>query len=601
MGGTMALTGPAARDFGQLWDGGTVAGLSEPQLLARFHQRRDEAAFTALVTRFGPMVRGVCRALLGDPHAADDAFQATFLVLARRAGSVRDPERLGPWLHGVARRVAAKARGRAARRRTWEVSADDLDATPAPPDRAAKADDLLRLVHEELARLPARYREPVILCLLDGRTHDDAARRLGCPVGTVKGRLWRARRLLRDRLARRGVAPSVGLVVAALVRSGRAEVPESLAQRTIRAGVALANGTKLAGGSATAAWLAERVAPPMLASALKWSVVTTVAFTVAAAGAVVFGRAGQFGPAGFSGQAPNAPIAKAEEPIVAAAPATAARPGSTAELAQRRLEAARQFFKSSKAFYEQGTITIDRLLSASQRLMEAEVDAAPDEDTRSAAIRRHMDILRQILSNEQARFEVGQGSQPNVDEAALNLVEAQYRLSTVAHGPTPGAGPAPPAGSPVPAPGMSFDGGSGGGGIGGAADFAQPRVNLDSDRNRRIVQALGQPIAMPFAQETALEDVVRYVQSATRGDDLPNGIPIYVDPTGLSQAGLTMQSPIIINLEGIPLKRSLYLALRQLGLAYTLQDGLLIISTPDGLDNILDEPTIYGAEKQPDE
>ena len=186
-------------------------GLTDRELLERFAHRRDdaaEAAFETLLTRHGAMVLTVCRQVLGDSHAAEDAFQATFLVVVRRAGSlrVREPGCLGAWLHRVAYRIASKTRLVTARRRAREhrVARAGIDS----PSPATDHSELRSLVHEEVNRLPAKYRAPVVLCYFEGRTHDEAAAALGWPVGTVRGRLARARNLLRARLARRGLAPS---------------------------------------------------------------------------------------------------------------------------------------------------------------------------------------------------------------------------------------------------------------------------------------------------------------------------------------------------------------------------------------------------------
>ncbi len=175
------------------------------------------------MTRFGPMVRGVCRALLDDPHDADDAFQATFLVLVKKAGAIRDQALVGNWLYGVAHRVAVRARVDSARTTTAGRHRRGLRRAGSERRRAPDRDAELRpLLHEEVARLPSKYREPVVLCYLQGQTHEEAARSLGWPVGTVKGRLSRARRLLRDRLVRRGVTPTAGVLAAALAREAGA-------------------------------------------------------------------------------------------------------------------------------------------------------------------------------------------------------------------------------------------------------------------------------------------------------------------------------------------------------------------------------------------
>jgi RNA polymerase sigma factor (sigma-70 family) len=174
-----------------LLDAGSVAGMTDAQLLERFAIRRDEgaeAAFAALVAWHGPMVLGLCRHGLGDAHAADDAFQAVFLVLARRAGSIRRPDLLSAWLHGVAVRITRKARTQARRRRRFEsreVAMSDVEANSPEPDLRAFRAEEVAAVHEEVERLPGRYRRAVVLCHFEGLTHAEAARRLGCASGTV--------------------------------------------------------------------------------------------------------------------------------------------------------------------------------------------------------------------------------------------------------------------------------------------------------------------------------------------------------------------------------------------------------------------------------
>jgi RNA polymerase sigma factor (sigma-70 family) len=249
------LLGPLRALFGA----GVVAGLSDAQLLERFRDRTTEAAdatraaeaaFEALVARHGPMVLGVCRRTLTDPAEIEDAFQATFLVLVRRAGSVRVDDSLGRWLYGVARRVAAKARARSERSRARSAA---LEAEPAAPEPADDRGELVAALDEEVSRLPERYRAPVILCHLEGLSHAEAAERLRWPVGTVSGRLSRARGLLKDRLVRRGLAPSAGALGMVLAGAdARAAVPEQLAAATARAAVRLSMGGGAQAGAASA-------------------------------------------------------------------------------------------------------------------------------------------------------------------------------------------------------------------------------------------------------------------------------------------------------------------------------------------------------------
>src|SRR5262245_28342025 len=189
-----------------------AADPSDGRLLARFTLTRDEPAFRELVDRLGPMVLGVCRRVVGDAHLAEDAFQAAFLVLARRAADVRPREAVRGWMYGVAVRTAQKARGLSARRRTREVPTGvPHREAPAPvePDP-----ELLQILDEEIGGLPDHLRVAVVLCEIEGVTRLDAAKRLGIPAGTLSSRLAKARTVLAGRLKRRGVAlPAAGLAL----------------------------------------------------------------------------------------------------------------------------------------------------------------------------------------------------------------------------------------------------------------------------------------------------------------------------------------------------------------------------------------------------
>jgi HlyD family secretion protein len=253
------------RQLGTLLTVGTGKGLTDGQLLERFATRQGDAAeqaFAALVERHGPMVLRVCRGVLADSHDAEDAFQATFMVLVRKARGLWVEDSLGPWLHQVALRTASCARSAAARRARHErIAASTATAASPAPD-----DGLGRLLHEEIGRLPERFRVPVVLCDLEGRTHEQAARHLGWPVGTVKSRLFRARERLRDRLTRRGLSPTASLV--ALLRPGSlAElIPAHLVSSTTSVAIRFGASRAILGGAA--AVLAQGVLTAM--SMTRW-------------------------------------------------------------------------------------------------------------------------------------------------------------------------------------------------------------------------------------------------------------------------------------------------------------------------------------------
>jgi RNA polymerase sigma factor (sigma-70 family) len=243
--------GSALRQLRGLFAAGTATGLTDSELLERYAAKRAESAdaaiaadmaFAALVDRHGPMVWGVCHRVLGDAHEAEDAFQAAFLILVRKARSVRVDGSLGRWLYGVAHRVALRARFQAERRRSGIGRVPPTSS--GDPVAEVELRDLRNVVGEELDRLPAKYRCPVELCHLQGMTYEQAARQLNWPVATVKGRLTKGRLKLRQRLAQRGLsagAVAVGMATA-LTAEARAVVPIELVQSTARAGTVCATG-----------------------------------------------------------------------------------------------------------------------------------------------------------------------------------------------------------------------------------------------------------------------------------------------------------------------------------------------------------------------
>ena len=234
------------RDLQTLFRVGAVGGLSDGQLLEQFAKRRDEAAFEALVQRHGPMVLGVCRRVLRNDHDAEDAFQATFLVLARKAASIAHRELVANWLSAVAHQTAKKARAMTARRRMRERQVRAMSEPKAvQPDRW---DGLLPLLDGELSGLPERYRIPIILCDLEGKTHREAAGLLGWPIGTVSGRLSRGRALLAERLARRERTLARESLAAIFSRQATtASLPAALVSSTVEAASRFGAGQAAAG------------------------------------------------------------------------------------------------------------------------------------------------------------------------------------------------------------------------------------------------------------------------------------------------------------------------------------------------------------------
>jgi RNA polymerase sigma factor (sigma-70 family) len=263
------LSGPIRALFGV----GALGAMPDAALLEHFVRGAEasEAAFAVLLKRYGPMVMDVCRRVVGDEHLAEDAFQVTFLLLSRRARSIRDYAALGGWLHRTARRVALRVRARIDRRRDREYSSSGAVAIIGP-DHRAEGDEIRVIIHEEIDRLGKTLRLPIVLCALEGLTHEEAARRLHWPVGTVKSRLVRGRRRLEGRLARRGLAP--GALMAGSVAESSASavvaVSPALAAATARAAVPLAGGAARAFAvSASTALLFEKELTAMFFTKLK--------------------------------------------------------------------------------------------------------------------------------------------------------------------------------------------------------------------------------------------------------------------------------------------------------------------------------------------
>jgi RNA polymerase sigma factor (sigma-70 family) len=277
---------PVVRYVHTFFNAQAFAGLSDGQLLERFLARRDSAAREALVGRHGPMVLGVCQRVLRDYHDAEDAFQATFLVLARRAASIWPREKVVNRLYGVAYQTAMKARATRARRRMREGAASDTQDREAAS--RAPAHDLAELLDHELSRLPDKYRAPVVLCELEGKSHHEAAEQLGWPIGTVSGRLSRAKALLARRLTSRGVSLAGGSLAVLLAQSGgtaSASVP-ALPPSTVKAASLFAVGRAATAGavSSEVTALAGEVLKSMLLTRIKIMTAALLVLTLAGSG-----------------------------------------------------------------------------------------------------------------------------------------------------------------------------------------------------------------------------------------------------------------------------------------------------------------------------
>ena len=294
-----------------LWTVGALGAMTDGELLDHFQVHRDTSgqdAFRILVQRHGPMVLGLCRSLLRDPHDAEDAFQATFLVLVRRADSIRNRATLGPWLCGVTYRVAKRARVRSIRLRRHEVAVVNEPAGPSSADRDWTSTEAA--IQEEIARLPESFRAPLVLCCLEGLSYDLAARRLGVSEPTLRGRLHRARKRLAARLRGRGIlAP----VVARLTEPARLKVP-SLPASLVESTIQLASRWSSVSGLLVAA----DAVPVSIAALARGVIYAMILQTVKSTGIAILLGAGVLATMAVAQKGKNPPADPAAQPAGAA-------------------------------------------------------------------------------------------------------------------------------------------------------------------------------------------------------------------------------------------------------------------------------------------
>jgi RNA polymerase sigma factor (sigma-70 family) len=370
---------------------GGVSAPSDAQLVALFADRRDEASFAELVRRHGGLVLGVCRRVLDDYHAAEDAFQATFLVLARKAASIRKRQLVASWLFGVAYRIAGKARAAMARRRAREQEWCPRPRVDPTADLVWR--ELRPVLDEEVSRLPDKYRQPVVLCYLENKSNVEAARQLGWSKGTVSGRLARARALLRARLTRRGLALSGGVFAAALAQKATAAVPPALGLSTVKAAALVAAGSAApaAAVSASVTALAQGAVQAMLMTKIK--IVTALVLTIG-----VLGTGAAFFTSGVLGQGP---AGAASEKAAAARPLDGARTDQGADEDNGKDDPA-QLKKEIAALKKELALTKKKLREL-LRLFELERARAEAERDQAKAARLEARAQRQKAEAELRR------------------------------------------------------------------------------------------------------------------------------------------------------------------------------------------------------
>lgn len=415
---------PVLRSISALFTSGTAGVLSDEQLLERLGEGRQagaEAAFEALLVRHGGMVWSVCRNVLHNANDAEDAFQASFLVLLRKSSSIRKRGALSSWLHGVAYRIAVRSKATAKRFRSSQDSPLDNIALPS------NASDELALLHEELNRLPEKYRAPVLLFYFEGHSSAQVAQRLGWPVGTVTGRLSRARDILRGRLIKRGLAPALAFAGSALAdKPARAAVPQRVLEQTLAtfcAGPAHVSLLAPAVTSAVAA-LSQGAFPASSLLSVKWAAAVVLAgltFTAAAGmgeqdaapGEARAGQAVRVDSQAPSQEAPAAAPKPANSSETVGPGKSATRKVTPAELAS--LQAERKLKQGKLAEAEAKLELASHILSRAQRLRDRIKDVVSEEELKKDEIEKKIaqamcDQARAELEGVDARLNLAQSA-----------------------------------------------------------------------------------------------------------------------------------------------------------------------------------------------
>ncbi len=590
---TTGSQGAALRQLRTLLDRGAVGQLSDAELIERFLSDRDtnaDAAFAALVERHGPAVFRVCRSVLRDAEAAHDAFQATFLVLVRKAGSVRVRDSIGPWLVAVAYRTASGARSAANRRRAVERDATQLRTSREPSD-----EDLAQEVRAEVDRLADRYRRPILLCYFAGLTHEGAARQLGCPVGTVRSRLAWGRKQLRERLMRRGLVPAVALGPLAATPT-RASVPSALLIRTARA--ASRSGMREA-VSAGAIVQAERVVRAMFMTKLKGIAAALLTLALVATGGGVLAQQQQDNPG---------PRPAAERPF---------RPMDlddvTFELTTLYQKLAppkvrpdvelEMLLRTAREQEQAGHLDQALALTARMETALQEWQAKLHPPTAETTIDAPQNYIKRIavMPGEAVPPAKGQPDRPwsaeelrklPADEARRKLTQADAQraatpfpeptpLDPPAEGPVAKASqgsPANPATRPPAAnddrpdrPLLTLE------------DAQQAAARLQKGNSARsmkwtraqLAAELERKVPLAVRCNAGIVAAIKTIQRAYTGPDGP--VPIFFDLNGPGKANASLLKDVYLNVEDVPLRTALRTVLDQAGLTYRVEEGRIVI------------------------
>ncbi len=430
-----------------------VTALYDAQLLEAFLTSRSEAAFTAILRRHGPMVFAVCKRFLHDHHDAEDAFQAVFLVLAKRADTIRPAAQLANWLYGVAFKTASKTRLFLGKRRARERNNASLPEH-SNFDRQVWSDFWL-LFDQELNRLPDKYRAAIVLCDLEGRSRRDAAFALGILDGALSGRLSRGRKKLAARLSRRGITLSgAALAAAMIVQDSTAALPANLVAKTVNLSFTLAGqGLAATGGSAAIVSLTQGVIRSMFMAKL-WQSSAVLVFSLLAIGAgasVMAVRGNSAGPAqvvardeGQKGQEATGQtgtgLSSTQEELLRNRRAT--ERANLIEIYKSLQQARKTEWDARWKQYLAGRGTLDFLLQSSSELLSSELNLAENPEDRQTAYKAHVARTYEVLKINKLRFEAGKVATQDLAQATGEYESARARLLT-SMGKDPSTNPSP--------------------------------------------------------------------------------------------------------------------------------------------------------------
>ncbi|MDX2035287.1 MAG: sigma-70 family RNA polymerase sigma factor [Isosphaeraceae bacterium] len=707
------ISSGALRDLGRIFVGDPRSSGGEGRVLERSLERSEGAGLAMIVERHGPMVLRVCRQWLRDANDVEDAFQATFLVLVRRSRELSRHDELGGWLHAVAVRVAKRARATSGRRMLDEAEA--IEATA--PDRSNEPwldfveSELGATLHEEIARLPETYRRAVVLCYLEDLTHEEAARSLGWPLGTVKGRLARARELLRSRLSRRGLAPttSAALLAGLTSRSADAAVSARLLASTTNAALGLVAGASASISTSTAvspaalAWM-KGAMDTMMIGQLKslWATIGLVGLVAAGSTAVMLGddprpntgsspvtapaegiassrggslgtargatspanpalgtmpggpqpgpgmspatalpgrggRGGMMGggststtardplvPTGVGSPGPLVP-SDSQDPLPAATGSTGAissavdalttRPASSpesapansrasdkrptpsrdlddaqAEILGREAALAAEAIKTYQALQARGAVSQNdpSFETWTERVFTTRMALSKTHEERRAILDEERALLQEYRKRWQQQREKGAISTNEALEKEYALLERELRMLETAnrHLADRPADSRPEAALTQPVSALRPN-------LApldvvelGDAPRRRPRIAsrvpnpADAPMEAEIRAALEKPITIQ-ADQMPLKDFVKLFKELTAARRLP----IHLDAEALENAGISTDQPLTIDLEEVPARTILQLAVSSLGLEYHIADGVVIITSEDRVEN----------------